>query len=113
MKIRGHIGDWPVDLTLELSPDEWAVLGARLHSAAVTTAPVAVPEKTPADDPQWTLALKLLKEAQVLEGPALLAQLTALTGSAQAGKRLLVRLRHCPQIRIEAGADAPLYHWLG
>ena len=33
--------------------------------------------------------------------------------SQAAGKRLLVRLRHCEQIRMETGADAPIYHWVG
>ena len=30
-----------------------------------------------------------------------------------AGKRLLVRLRHCAQVRMETGVDAPIYHWVG
>ena len=34
-------------------------------------------------------------------------------GPEAAGKRLLVRLRHCGQVRMETGADAPIYHWVG
>jgi hypothetical protein len=48
-----------------------------------------------------------------MEGPQLLAALEALTGSAQAGKRLLVRLRHSEQVKVDSGADAPLYRWIG
>ena len=43
----------------------------------------------------------------------MLAQLTALAGGEAAGKRLLVRLRHSTQVRMEAGVDAPIYHWIG
>ena len=48
-----------------------------------------------------------------MDGPQLLAELQALTGSAQAGKRLLVRLRHSSQVKVDSGADAPVYRWVG
>ena len=30
VRIRGTIGDWPVDLTVELDEGDWAKLGAQL-----------------------------------------------------------------------------------
>ena len=41
-----------------------------------------------------------------------MSQLETLTGSAAAAKRLLVRLRHSANVKVESGADAPLYHWV-
>lgn len=111
VRIRGHIGDWPVDLTLELDAADWAQLA---ESVAVT--PKAGPAPAPvaeAGDGLWQTALQLVREAGQVEGPNLLAQLAALAGGEAAGKRLLVRLRHCAQIRMESGADAPVYHWVG
>jgi hypothetical protein len=104
LRIRGKIGDWPVDLTLELDAREWALLAEGLQAA-----PTAV---APAEDGLWQLAQGLLRQAQQMDGPQLLADLSALAGSARAGKRLLVRLRHCPQVRLENGGDTPLYRWI-
>ena len=33
LRIRGTVGDWPVDLTLELDEGDWARLGAQLQAA--------------------------------------------------------------------------------
>jgi hypothetical protein len=42
----------------------------------------------------------------------LLDQLEGLTGSAASGKRLLVRLRHCANVKVTSGGDTPLYSWI-
>jgi hypothetical protein len=47
-----------------------------------------------------------------LSGPDLLDQLEGLTGSAASGKRLLVRLRHCTDVKVTSGGDTPLYSWI-
>lgn len=110
VRIRGRIGDWPVDLTLELDAEDWAQLA--LHVAVTPTPSVAA--ATPvadAGDALWQTALQLVRDAGQVEGPKLMAQLAALAGGEAAGKRLLVRLRHCEQIRMETGEDAPIYHW--
>lgn len=31
LRIRGSIGDWPVDLTLEMDDSDWARFGAQLQ----------------------------------------------------------------------------------
>ena len=114
MRIRGQIGDWPVDLTIELEPAEWAQLGRQIEGQApppggtVSAAVVLAPRQ---DDGQWAAALEMLRQAGRLSGPELLESLTGLAGSPAAGKRLLVRLRHCAQVRVLAGEDAPLYYW--
>ncbi|WP_315291333.1 hypothetical protein [Pseudomonas oleovorans] len=112
VRIRGRIGDWPVDLTLELDAEDWAQLAQH-----VTLAPASVPAPAApaadAGDALWQTALQLVRDAGQVEGPQLMAQLAALAGGEAAGKRLLVRLRHCAQIRMETGADAPIYHWQG
>ncbi|MDQ0126164.1 hypothetical protein J2W17_005142 [Pseudomonas lini] len=111
LRIRGSIGDWPVDLTLELDDADWARLGAQLQ--VVKPEASAAPAKpVNQDDTQWQIAKDLLRKAGQMSGPDLLEQLEGLTGSAASGKRLLVRLRHCAQVKVESGADTPLYLWL-
>ncbi|MBK4999866.1 hypothetical protein IAE37_002142 [Pseudomonas sp. S31] len=114
MRIRGQIGDWSVDLTIELEPEEWAQLGRRSEVAAVAEVPasalVAAPRQ---DDGQWTAARDLLRQAGQMNGPELLDRLEGLAGSTAAGKRLLVRLRHSSDVKVESGVDAPVYHWIG
>lgn len=111
VRIRGKIGDWPVDLTLELDAQEWALLAEKVQVAPPAAASKAPPVAS-AEEGRWQLAQDLLRQAQQLDGPQLLADLTALAGSVQAGKRLLVRLRHCPQVRLENGGDTPIYRWI-
>lgn len=112
LRIKGRIGDWPVDLTLELDAEDWAQLAAQLPSRLGADATPETPVAAQADA-LWQTCLQLLRQAGQIEGPQLLAQLAGLAGGEAAGKRLLVRLRHCPQVRVEAGEDAPVYHWTG
>ncbi|HCV39633.1 MAG TPA: hypothetical protein DGQ94_13125 [Pseudomonas sp.] len=108
MRIRGQIGDWPVDLTIELEPQEWAQLGRQIE------VPVAEPAAAPRqDDGQWHAACEVLRLAGQMSGPELLDRLEGLAGSTAAGKRLLVRLRHSSEVKVESGVDAPVYHWVG
>lgn len=114
MRIRGKIGDWPVDLTIELEPAEWAQLGRQLAVPAVVEAAVATVSTAPRqDDGQWSAACELLRHAGQISGPELLGHLEGLAGSTAAGKRLLVRLRHSSEVKVESGPDAPVYHWVG
>ena len=112
LRIRGSIGDWPVDLTLEMDDADWARLGAQLNveKTEVSAAPVAKPLNQ--DDALWQVAKDLLRKAGQLSGPQLLDQLEGLTGSAAAGKRLLVRLRHSADVKVVSGGDTPLYSWI-
>ncbi len=111
VRIRGRIGDWPVDLTLELDAGDWAQLAEHVAVTPAAVQPVAAPAAD-SSDRLWQTTLQLVRDAGSVEGPRLLAQLAALAGGEAAGKRLLVRLRHCSQIRMETGADAPIYHWV-
>lgn len=113
LRIRGTVGDWPVDLTLELDEGDWAQLGAQLKAAKPQAAPVVASKSATQDDKIWQIALDLLRDAGQISGPQLLDQLEGLTGSTAAGKRLLVRLRHSSQVKVESGQDAPLYSWVG
>lgn len=112
LRIRGTVGDWPVDLTLELDDADWAQLGAQLKVAKADTSPASVSKPASQDDTIWNITQDLLRNAGQISGPQLLEQLEGLTGSTAAGKRLLVRLRHSPQVRVESGQDAPLYSWI-
>lgn len=113
LRIKGRVGDWPVDLTVEMDAEDWAQLAAHLTlEAAPPVATRATRAAGPAND-LWPQALQLLAAAGSMEGPQLLGELAALAGGEAAGKRLLVRLRHCPQVQIESGAEAPLYRWIG
>jgi hypothetical protein len=110
LRIRGSIGDWPVDLTLEMDDSDWARLGAQLQ--VVTPEASAAPAKPiNQDDALWQIAKDLLRKAGQISGPDLLDQLEGLTGSAASGKRLLVRLRHCSDVKVTSGGDTPLYSW--
>ncbi|MFJ2985761.1 MULTISPECIES: hypothetical protein [unclassified Pseudomonas] len=114
MRIRGQIGEWPVDLTIELDPAEWAQLGRQLDVPVVADAASAATPAAPRhDDGQWTAAREVLRQAGQMNGPELLDRLEGLAGSTAAGKRLLVRLRHSSEVKVESGADAPVYHWIG
>ncbi|MCU1759272.1 hypothetical protein NTD84_06010 [Pseudomonas sp. 14P_8.1_Bac3] len=111
VRIRGTIGDWPVDLTLEMDDADWARLGAQVQ--VVTPEASAAPAKPlNQDDKQWQIAKDLLRNAGQLSGPDLLEQLEGLTGSASSGKRLLVRLRHSAEVKVSSGGDTPLYSWI-
>ncbi|RXU61399.1 hypothetical protein CW358_25980 [Pseudomonas protegens] len=113
LRIRGSIGDWPVDLTLELDEGDWAQLGAQLQAARPEAAvPTPVSKPASQDDALWQTAKDLLRKAGQISGPELLEQLEGLTGSAAAGKRLLVRLRHCTEVKVVSGADTPIYSWV-
>ncbi|MCU0072131.1 hypothetical protein N8H71_11035 [Pseudomonas koreensis] len=117
LRIRGTVGELPVDLTLELDERDWARLGAQFgvqvqatQPQAAAAAPVAKPVNQ--DDALWQVARDLLRKAGQLSGPELLDQLEGLTGSAVAGKRLLVRLRHSADVKVLSGGDTPLYSWI-
>lgn len=112
LRIRGTIGDMPVDLTLELDEGDWAKLGAQLQVVAKPEAAVAPAKPANQDDAIWQAARDLLRKAGQMSGPDLLANLEGLTGNTAAGKRLLVRLRHSAEVKVESGADTPLYSWL-
>ncbi|WP_263264739.1 hypothetical protein [Pseudomonas sp. RIT-PI-S] len=120
IRITGTIGTWPVDLNIELQASDWAHLQAAVQNtppladAAPREAPGHTPTARPApNDALWQNALALVKGSGQISGPELFEQLEALAGSPAAGKRLLVRLRHCEQVRVQSGGDAPLYTWLG
>ncbi|CAI8972779.1 hypothetical protein [Pseudomonas fluorescens] len=117
LRIRGTVGDLPVDLTLELDESDWARLGAQFGVQVQTAQPqtaAAAPVAKPVnqDDALWQVARDLLRKAGQLSGPELLEQLEGLTGSAAAGKRLLVRLRHSADVKVASGGDTPLYSWI-
>ncbi len=116
LRIRGTVGELPVDLTLELDESDWARLGSQLGVQVQTAQPqaAAAPVAKPVnqDDALWQVARDLLRKAGQLSGPELLDQLEGLTGSAAAGKRLLVRLRHSSDVKVMSGGDTPLYSWI-
>ena len=65
LRIRGSIGDWPVDLTLELDEQDWARLGCQLQVEKVeAAAPAASTAGKPVnqDDALWLIAQDLLRQ---------------------------------------------------
>ncbi|WP_422776474.1 hypothetical protein ACOXXE_24320 [Pseudomonas mediterranea] len=113
LRIRGTVGDWPVDLSIEMDEGDWAQLGAQLQAVKPEGAAMATTKPANQDDALWQIARELLRKAGQLSGPDLLEQLEGLTGSAPAGKRLLVRLRHSAEVKVLSGGDTPLYSWVG
>ena len=111
LRIRGTVGDWPVDLSIDMDEGDWAQLGAQLQTVRPDNTATAATRPANQDDALWQIARELLRKAGQLSGPDLLEQLEGLTGSAPAGKRLLVRLRHSPDVKVISGGDTPLYSW--
>lgn len=115
LRIRGTIGALPVDLTVEMDEDDWARLGMQWGTQpAHDDSQPAPASKPPAsrDDAVWAIAQELLRKAGHLSGPELLGQLEGLAGSTAAGKRLMVRMRHSANVRVESHGDAPEYFWV-
>ena len=68
LRIRGSIGDWPVDLTLELDDADWARLGAQLQVSTPEAEASAAPARpVNQDDTQWQIAKDLLRKARANE----------------------------------------------
>lgn len=115
LRIRGTVGDLPVDLTVEMDDADWARLGIQLGpQVQETSAPADTPAKPAAsrNDAVWDIAQELLRKAGHLTGPDLLGQLEGLSGSTVAGKRLMVRMRHSANVKVESQGDTPVYHWI-
>ena len=115
LRIRGTVGDLPVDLTVEMDDADWARLGIQLGAQVQeTSAPVDTYVKPAAsrNDAVWDIAQELLRKAGHLTGPDLLGQLEGLSGSTAAGKRLMVRMRHSANVKVESQGDTPVYHWV-
>ncbi|WP_285429342.1 hypothetical protein [Pseudomonas sp. lyk4-R2A-8] len=113
LRIRGTIGDLPVDLTVEMDGGDWARLGAQFQAAPVAPASAGPAAAAKPGDDLWQSAQDLLRNAGQLSGLELLDQLEGLAGDAAVGKRLLVRLRHSAKVKVVSGGDTPLYRWLG
>lgn len=111
LRIRGKIGAWPVDLTLEMDEQDWARLGAQITTTTATASAPNVPNVAH-DDALWNTVQALVRDAGQLPGPELLDRLQGLAGSTAAAKRLLVRLRHSANIQVTSGTDVPLYSWV-
>lgn len=116
LRIRGRIGDWPVDLSLEMDETDWQRFAAALRTVPGDRPPQASAGSDAAPAPSvaerlWLAAQDLLRQAGRCEGPRLLDELAALAGSAAAAKGLLVRLRHSPQVRIEAHDGTQVFIW--
>ncbi|SET85170.1 hypothetical protein [Pseudomonas graminis] len=115
LRIRGTVGDLPVDLTVEMDDADWARLGIQLGAQAQeTSAPTDTSVKPAAsrNDAVWDIAQELLRKAGHLTGPDLLGQLEGLSGSTAAGKRLMVRMRHSANVKVESQGDTPVYRWV-
>lgn len=115
LRIRGTVGDLPVDLTVEMDDSDWAKLGIQLSGQSqesTAQSAVAVRPSAGQSDAVWNTAQDLLRKAGHLSGPDLLGQLEGLAGSTAAGKRLMVRMRHSANVKVESQGDAPEYHWV-
>ena len=115
LRIRGTVGDLPVDLTVEMDDSDWAKLGVRIEaqSAQGPAEPSATGKPLSSrNDALWDIAQDLLRKAGQMNGPDLLGQLEGLAGNTAAGKRLMVRMRHSAHVSVESHGDVPVYHWV-
>lgn len=110
VRIRGSIGDWPVDLTLELDAEDWRQLAQHVPPPPLGEPQVAAaraPASAAPVDRLWQTAQDLLRGSGRIEGPQLLAELEAFSGNAGAAKQLLVRLRHDARVKVEVVDGTP------
>ncbi|MGC4012810.1 MAG: hypothetical protein QM805_29925 [Pseudomonas sp.] len=114
LRIKGTIGDWPVDLTVEMDDADWARLAQNLPATAVAPAAASAPAPAASGpvDQLWLAAQDLLRRSGSSEGPQLLDELAALAGSSGAAKGLLVRLRHSPKVKIEVREGVQVFNWV-
>jgi hypothetical protein len=115
LRIRGTVGDLPVDLTVEMDDGDWAKLGIQLGASTpeqTSDRATAAKPQASRNDAVWDIAQDLLRKAGHMSGPDLLGQLEGLAGSTAAGKRLMVRMRHSANVRVESQGDAPEYQWV-
>ncbi|MFV3333991.1 hypothetical protein ACNFIA_23900 [Pseudomonas sp. NY15437] len=114
LRIKGTIGDCPVDLTVEMDDADWVRLAQSLPAAAVAPAAAAEPPAAAGApvDQLWLAAQDLLRRSGSSEGPQLLDELAALAGSSGAAKGLLVRLRHSPKVKIEVREGVQVFNWV-
>lgn len=68
LRIRGTVGDLPVDLTLELDDADWARLRAQLQTTPVASATAAPAVAVKQNDDLWQNAQDLLRAAGQLNG---------------------------------------------
>ncbi|WP_447745352.1 hypothetical protein [Pseudomonas nicosulfuronedens] len=111
LRIKGTIGDWPVDLSVEMDDADWARLAQNLPAAVVPVAAAAPVASAPVDQ-LWLAAQDLLRRSGSSEGPQLLDELAALAGSSGAAKGLLVRLRHSPKVKIAVREGVQVFNWV-
>jgi len=115
LRIRGTVGEMPVDLTVEMDESDWARLGTQLGVQVQESKLLSESSAKPVasrNDAVWEIAQELLRKAGHMSGPDLLGQLEGLAGSTAAGKRLMVRMRHSTNVKVESHGDAPEYHWI-
>lgn len=115
LRIRGTVGELAVDLTVEMDEGDWAKLGAQLGTQLQESKPQSGAIARPLadrNDAVWDIAQDLLRKAGHMSGPDLLGQLEGLCASTAAGKRLMVRMRHSANVKVESHGDAPEYHWI-
>ncbi|MBG6434268.1 hypothetical protein I5I60_16135 [Pseudomonas aeruginosa] len=115
VRIRGSIGDWPVDLTLELDAEDWRQLAQPVPPPPLGEPQVAAaraPAPAAPVDRLWQTAQDLLRGSGRSEGPQLLAELEGVSGNAGAAKQLRVRLRHDARVKVEVVDGTQVYVWL-
>ncbi|WP_049241762.1 hypothetical protein [Pseudomonas aeruginosa] len=115
VRIRGSIGDWPVDLTLELDAEDWRQLAQHVPPPPLGEPQVGAaraPAPAAPVDRLWQTAQDLLRGSGRIEGPQLLAELEGFSGNAGAAKQLLVRLRHDARVKVEVVDGTQVFVWL-
>ena len=119
IRIRGKIGNYPIELEIELSSQEWLQLMAGGIKCSAEESLADGEDSSSEQDRRvavqtssiWEAARALIQQAGVISGPQLLVELEALSGSVQTAKQLLMRLRHTPDVVLERPPDALMYRW--
>ena len=113
VRIRGSIGDWPVDLTLELDAEDWRQLAQHVPRRRWASRRSRRPgRRAGSAGGSWQTAQDLLRGSGRIEGPQLLAELEGFSGNAGAAKQLLVRLRHDARVKVEVVDGTQVFVWL-
>ena len=107
LRIRGTVGDLPVDLTVELDDGDWARLGNWRASSTMRRWKVCSSCLS-----ATAATAKACPTRRCCRCSSCWAMTTRWAGDASAGKRLLVRLRHSARVKVASGGDTPLYSWI-
>lgn len=114
VRIRGSIGDWPVDLTLELDAEDWRQLAQHVPRRRWASRRSRRPGRRRRQR-RWIAYGRPPRTCCAAAGgsrAAVAGGVGGFSGNAGAAKQLLVRLRHDARVKVEVVDGTQVFVWL-